>query len=420
MLPTFDAPMMDYLTDIDVPMHSSNSESWYLGGDLAMEDDPGTPNPRKVVVGAERIIPTIEVDMEDWAPEPVEYEMIDEAEIPYDSGGPSDVEVYDVSQIASQIHSPSGLDAPQVLPDNITDHPRLSSPSFSPTIEVPMLPESDGNLRVVDEAHGIEPALETVGDPSYSVVVDLSQPSLTDNEASHPSTEVVPADEARDPTLHPATDDARAVDNEHHLSESSFNHTENSHHQGVIHNDENEAAINSPVQLPHTEHPVAWEGDHTAFIPNPEQVEEEYSRESNQEDVAHDHDQAGEVGHQSSADPHEISDGVYIDPPPAVLLSFSLADDEFELCLFNPPATESGASTPAAEHRSEQFKMLLHDKPTLYYEPLTSVFDALRQEPEIARIPDFTNGELVLHAYDLDLSISEVCICPRLSAMTVC
>ena len=374
-----------------------------------MEDDPGTPNLRKVVVSSDRTIPTIEVDMEDWAPEPVEYEMTDEAEIPYDSGGPSDVEVYDVSQIASQIHSPSGLDAPQPLPDNIADHPRLSSPSFPPAIEVPMLPESDSNLRVVDEeGHGLETGLETVGDLPYSVVVDFSQPSPTDNEVSHTSTEVVPADGASDPALHPETDDARAVDNEHGLSETSFNPTENPHHQGVLHNDENAAAINSPAQLPHTEHPVAWEGDHTAFVPNPEQVEEEYSRESNQEDVAHDHEQAGEVGHQSSADPHEISDGVYIDPPPAVLLSFSLADDEFELYLFNHPATESGASTPAAEHRSEQFKMLLHDKPTLYYEPLTSVFDALRQEPEIARIPDFTNGELVLHAYDLDLSISEV------------
>jgi hypothetical protein len=391
MLSTFDAQMMDYPADNDVPMHSSSSESWYLGGDLAMEDD--TPNIPKVILRVERTIPTVEVDMEDWAPESVEYEMADEAEILYDSGAPLDVEVYDVSQITSQIHSPSGLDIPQTLPEHNADHLHPLSPSFSPAIEVPMVPESDSALNIADEERDIE-SVQAVGDPSSSP--DIPQPTLTDNQAPHASPEV---DEASGPVFIVATDDAETLHNDrHHLSEASSNPAGNPHHQDFAH--ETETAVS------HADESLI---DHPVIVPTSEQYQEDYPHGLVQEDVDGTHAQIGET-HDDSADPHEISEGVYIDPPPAVLLSFSPDDTEFELYLFNHPTSASGASTPTADHPSASFKVLLHEKPTLYYEPLSSVFEALRQEPEITRLADFTNGELVLNAYDLDLSISEVYI----------
>jgi hypothetical protein len=112
----------------------------------------------------------------------------------------------------------------------------------------------------------------------------------------------------------------------------------------------------------------------------------------------------------NAADPHEISEGVYIDPPPAVLLSLP-STDQLEVCLFNQPPTRAESLSPSeGTHPPEQqvLTLLLHHRPTLYYEPLVNVFEALRQEEYIIRIPESAEGELALDAYDLQLIISEV------------
>ncbi|KAJ6606566.1 hypothetical protein DFH09DRAFT_1120647 [Mycena vulgaris] len=80
------------------------------------------------------------------------------------------------------------------------------------------------------------------------------------------------------------------------------------------------------------------------------------------------------------ADPHEISEGVYIDPPPAVLPARSRSPS---------PSTEGHGQGLPSLHR------------------LASVFEALRQEEYLTRIPQFADSELVLDAYDLQLVISE-------------
>jgi hypothetical protein len=110
-----------------------------------------------------------------------------------------------------------------------------------------------------------------------------------------------------------------------------------------------------------------------------------------------------------TADPHEISEGVYIDPPPAVLLSLP-SSDQPEICLFNQPPARGSLSPSEETHQLGQqiLTLLLHHRPTLYYEPLTNVFEALRQEEYITRIPEFAEGEFALDAYDLQLVVSEV------------
>ncbi len=102
-------------------------------------------------------------------------------------------------------------------------------------------------------------------------------------------------------------------------------------------------------------------------------------------------------------DPHEISDGVFIEPPPGILLSFPDVDHG-DACLFNQPSVASSSST---EHH--ELTVLLQENPTLYYEPLTVVFEALRQDETFSSIADLADSELVMDAYDLQLVISEVC-----------
>ncbi|KAF5391888.1 hypothetical protein D9757_001706 [Collybiopsis confluens] len=102
-------------------------------------------------------------------------------------------------------------------------------------------------------------------------------------------------------------------------------------------------------------------------------------------------------------DPHEISEGVYIDPPPAVLLSFATLEHP-DVWLFNQPSLSDPSSSTTDPI---SYAVLLSDQPTLYYEPLSSVFDALRNDAELPQFADLSQGELVLDAYDLQLCVSE-------------
>ncbi len=102
-------------------------------------------------------------------------------------------------------------------------------------------------------------------------------------------------------------------------------------------------------------------------------------------------------------DPHEISDGVYIEPPQAVLLSFPDIDHP-DVCLFNQPSVASSSS----QQEQQEYSLLLEHRPTLYYESLSAVFIALREDEYLSGAIDLSTAELVLDAHDLQLVISEV------------
>ncbi|KAH8829652.1 hypothetical protein DL96DRAFT_1599010 [Flagelloscypha sp. PMI_526] len=109
----------------------------------------------------------------------------------------------------------------------------------------------------------------------------------------------------------------------------------------------------------------------------------------------------------SELDPHEIDDGIYIDPPPAVLLR--LPSESSEVYLFNQPiASGSGTSTPSSSRASPHpFPVLLQPLPTLYYEPISSLLESLRLESAVTSLPDVGSSELAIEAIDLKLSVTE-------------
>jgi hypothetical protein len=112
---------------------------------------------------------------------------------------------------------------------------------------------------------------------------------------------------------------------------------------------------------------------------------------------------------EDDADPHEIFEGVYIEPPPPVLIELPLTSNQPVCSLFNAlsnlPSADTGVNFPNAE---ASCTILFQTRPTLYYETLNDFFDALREEERIQSITEFADGEMVIDAYDLQLAISEV------------
>jgi hypothetical protein len=107
----------------------------------------------------------------------------------------------------------------------------------------------------------------------------------------------------------------------------------------------------------------------------------------------------------SVKDPHEISDGVYIDPPPPVFLSLPSHDDA-DVYLFNRPSDTDAKTSHGTDARERM--LLLHEQPTLYYESLSTVFEALRGEEYLLTLLELDKIELVFDAFDLHLTVSEV------------
>ena len=342
---SFDAPMMDFSAE-DIPMQTSSSVSW-AHPEATMDDDSNFN------------LGDVEIDMENYHPEFLEYEMTD------DSSAQQPIEVHDVEVIdVSQAHTPAIIDtvvedatvaSPTVPEHDLTDTNDRSPLDTPPTlvIQVP----SPTSQPAQDEEHPEVPHIESFGQSEW--------------EQGH--------SELPDAPLSP------------HLAE---------HYQ------QQDSA--DPVGLEDATEPApTWNVDVQQPTPTPgEQPQPESTHEEPAGDPA---DRWGEdenpvPSRASSGDPHEVLDGIFIDPPPPVLLS--LGDSEEEYYLFNHPTRKS----PAADDEGPiDDALFLHDLPTLYYEPLAKVFQALRLDNRLTQIFDISRGELVIEAYDLvDLIISEV------------
>lgn len=344
MTESLDAPMMDFSGD-DIPMQTSSSTGW-IHPEATMDDDSNTNTG------------DVEIDM-DYHQEPFEYEMADDsfAEV-------HDVEVIDVSQA----HTPALIDTvvedateafPSVPEHDLTD-PHDHSPSGSPPTLVVQVPSPTPQTAQDEEAHG-------------NTGTEILEPSEWNQDHSESST--VPH------SPHPP---------ERHQSQTEPTKSD----------DATESTPNYDVDAP-TE-----QGQSHHSTPTPTEQAQPVSPHA--ESTHHFADHWGEdenpvPSHASSGDPHEVSDGIFIDPPPPVILS--LGDSEKECYLFNRPADNS----PTADNEGVvNDSLFLHDLPTLYYEPLAKVFQALRSDNRIAQLFDLSRGELVIDAYDLvDLVISE-------------
>ncbi|KAH7910162.1 hypothetical protein BJ138DRAFT_1153488 [Hygrophoropsis aurantiaca] len=424
----FDAQMLDFVNDVDVPMNMAGSSEIFA--DASMEPENETHGS----LHADN--ESVEVDMDTYDEgENAEYEMVDEtADTIHITEEPLDIEVYDASH--SHISQP-GVGALDASPK--PTHP--SSPIISNTLD-PLLTE-----RISSD--GYEPLPVTDSAPIASVSVDYNAKALSHQH--HLPSIVEPQGYAADPTISVSRDSSPREISSPEAHPLAVNRTQisSSEQPGdvsstVLHDDisiqlhpnpENREHLqNSLPQLPQDSPlPIAQDlgstdaepssGVYAANIENtdpatsitvPSTLETHTGNafdvvSPNLGFVAASHEEG--IAHENPADPHEISDGVYIEPPPAVLVTL-LTANEPEFCLFNQPQSTSQwwiTSKDAEESEVEQkiLPLLLQQQPTLYYEPLSSVFDALRQEEVIARIPGAVEAELIIDAYDLQLVVSE-------------
>ncbi|KAJ7684721.1 hypothetical protein DFH06DRAFT_1156446, partial [Mycena polygramma] len=319
---------------------------------------------------------SVEVDMDDQYGGN-EYEMGDgEGEENYEemSSDLLDIEVYDASEPSEDATLPPAepviLSAPQPFDMEL---PTTEKPLLTPVVATPAMSPlpPDTDLPDVEASAEVEAPVEELADEEHFGAQPLVAPPVE--------------------LVAPLLDDENAET------------TDQFQHESVDGQEEAESAT-TDVPQPDEHHPSSAGGQQeqaetdSADVPQPE--EHNPSSSITRSDSHAEEPVAG--------DPHEISEGVYIDPPPAVLVSFDFSDCP-DICLFNQPvrSRSPSPSSDGREQASQVFDLLLHNRPILYYEPLASVFEVLRQEEYLTSIPHLAESELVLDAYDLQLVISE-------------
>ena len=388
-----DTQMHDYSADSDFTMHAAGYLPEWPTMEATMSDDS---SPREYSE-------TIEVEMEQNDEDEItEYEMADGEE---GYGQDFTAEFGDVNfadpssmaspQLISNINSPLVVDVASPQPASagavLLLPPAVNSDIF------PAPHDGPGPSDVHPTPHAEVPPVDTLAPPPLSTASSSHEP------------------------LPPSISLPSEVEHTHHESSTSLE-------DGRAWSSTPTAAEQLQTQLPPPEstdpgvddHFESREGNegaqsehgHTEILPVA--GDHQYAADA-EESVAQ---EAGAVATEEPArdessenDPHEISDGVYIDPPPAVLLSVVSSSERVDYCLFNQPQPRSGSQSPnayASSSTSVDLVLLLSQQPTLYYEPLTSVFEAFHQEDVLTNIAELADGELILEAPDLDLRIFEV------------
>ncbi|PSS35518.1 hypothetical protein PHLCEN_2v1543 [Hermanssonia centrifuga] len=380
-----DTQMLDYGTDTDFSMHAIGSSDW---PEEFMTDD-NTETYRET---------TIEVDMETHYDEEItEYEMADGMDDHHHDGDAEllDMDFIDPSRAISPLPA-SLLATPSLL--NESSLP-LEHPHAVPLVSLSPHPET------LDPTSAYHAPPESGDGPTTAAASDSSA-DFQHQRAQSPLPFLVVGEEA-------PSSASTHLDN--HDGSVAVHLAQNAETQDVSADRSNSAQPEQPLEAPSTtdefsgnnaivETLQSFEGDEvTPHAEDAHEKHEDQHVDDNQGETVHEE-------HASTGDPHEISDGVYIDPPPAVLLSLLSSAEQHDCCLFNQPHAPSRSQSPsgyASTSNSSSLTLLLQQRPTLYYEPLSSVFDALREEEAVYNVSEFAEGELVLDAYDLDLKISE-------------
>ncbi|KAG6910927.1 hypothetical protein DXG01_006610 [Tephrocybe rancida] len=352
MLESFDTQMLDFQAD---PDYSMSSDPWFQD-EAIMEDDGHTP-----------LQTTIEVDMEPYDEQGhPEYEMEDDSEnVEPDSNDIPDVEVYD----ASRFQSPDAFDAHEV-PTLSVDPPEplpIATEYIESSHPAPTLSEAQNSDEIASDVLYRHLPSSHLPDPLTEITTSSTEQPT---EASH---HPIDHDGANVPATNDSHDSPSIVAKEP-LLDGQTNGNEHKEDVAVI----SENALHTGPSTDHRDDEI----EHPA---------EEYAEPLEYEG--------------SNSDPHEISEGVYIDPPPPVLVS--LSTEAPSISLFNSPSKSRLNSPHTKESDAPELVVLLSQLPTLYYEPLSSVFQALRQEEYLGDVPDLLHGELLLDAYDLELTMSE-------------
>ena len=419
----FDAPMLDYSGDMDVHMQTTlSSPKPWIQTETIMEEDVNPiqlPNPFPSHLPQQDVE---EIDMDDYYHENVEYEMAD-GEIAVADAELVDIDVYDAtreeaaSASASISHTTGPTDqdiskkptADRYLPSEsevaTTDHrPPISNlEPLRQSAESKFLTPNPLQATAGRD-HDTEPS-----DPSDAAIAlqESAPPLAADTKDPHSNREASAAIERHTGSPRVTTADGASdnitvlpLDDSEQKRESEFSPAEH------------ESSASVPQNV--TPGATVEEGFHQAQIQDSVQVPDEGGIPG----AALDSAEGGELEHpatesheaeQDDADPHEISEGVYIEPPPPVLIELPSSSNQPSCSLFNAPSNlpsaDTGANVPNAK---ASYTVLLQTRPTLYYETLNDVFDALREEEHIQSITEFSDGEMVIDANDLQLIVSEV------------
>ncbi|KAI0693740.1 hypothetical protein BC835DRAFT_1060887 [Cytidiella melzeri] len=388
-----DTQMLDYATDADFSMQNSPAD--WLAVEATMLDD----NPTSATTEYSE---TIEIDMEhndEHDEEITEYEMADDVIVDVDYDG--DAQFQDAE-----------LDEPPIVMDSVLLSNDPNAHQHEPTqTHFALQPTELGDLSVTmaevpsfqdaaDEAapvHTEEPtstALHLVdGDSTLSAIPEAAT-------SFPPATHSPVLSEEPPPFVVSVAASSDGPSYDHEAAEEIFSRAnEFAEHEAAA---DGQGTIAAPHKGQHEESEEPLDG-----APGLEGRAESFDHPGGQYAAPAEAAEFPGVEAGEDVDPHEISEGVYIDPPPAVLLSLSFTEPA-SLCLFNHPPSSSRSQSPGEPSTTNSaVTLILQQQPTLYYEPLNHVFAALRHEQVIYNLPQLVDNELIFEAYDMNLVIGE-------------
>lgn len=393
---SYDAPMLDYSGDTDVHMHTTlSSPKPWIQTETVMEEDL---HPIHLSDHFPSLDPQqdVEVDMDDYFNENVEYEMAD-GDLPVPDTELVDIDVYDAPRDEIfPAHPPISLSTDPPVQDLsekpsethfpsdggiISEHvpgPAVLETSYSQAAEPERLTPSFPQTEISENTDALTSDQPVVLAPqassSISEVVSAALNSEIDISADLKTAEVASDNTPKSLDIHQLAEQKNVQD----FSISECATVEENTRQSEIQNDS--------AHEDAREHDESYEGDFPGEAPDGVGAVDSHA------------------GEDDDSDPHEISDGVYIEPPPPVLLELPSSSSQPECALFNAPHGLE-AESPSTE---TVYTVLLQSRPTLYYETMNDVFEALRQEERIRSITEFVEGEMIIDAYDLGLLVSEV------------
>ncbi|KAL0567576.1 hypothetical protein V5O48_014414 [Marasmius crinis-equi] len=419
MATAFDAPMMDFHSDGDVQMQPSH-EMWFQ--DEAIMEDDGQQHGETLSSNAE--FEDVEIEMEETYAEGVqnpEYEMIDEgADYPVSAVEEEDIIVADESH-PTEVHA----DPATVFHASVE---ALTPTSAFASQELPFQEPSVASLDSNHVGGDVSGIVENAGIPSTEIPGHTIRTDLDTTQASAP--EIIPADSAADgygehpiPSTNQEQTGVESADHLEHRKGEEAPHTTSQleapaadlassqiQEEPAAGDDLNELSISgAPGQdglsdgAPSQEY-VGQEHVQYESVPpgaqsmteTPHGVAVEPAQFENA--VAH-HEAETTV---TANDSHEVSDNVALEPAPGILLSFASAEQP-EASLFSQPNYPESSSSA----NGHSYRVLFESNHMLYYEPLSTVFEHLRQDEFVAGTGDIAHSELVLDAHDLQLVISE-------------
>jgi len=425
--------MLDYSGDMDVHMHTTvSSPKPWTQPETIMEEDVHPihlPNPFPSHLPQQ----DVEIDMDDYYNENVEYEMAD-GEIAVPDTELVDIDVYDATRdeaFSGSASAPVSHTTGLTNQGLVTKPPGEQYPSSDNGVATDHIPAvSSLEPTLTQTAHSVEPELLTPNPLQATVLQNVDTKSLDHSSptvalrASTPPPEVVSEDTRTDAEA--AVPEGRADSLGIAVADGTTNtlqSLDDSEQKGAP--ESSTAEHESSASIPQTVTPAVEEssGSHQTEIPDSEPNEAVRSYNGSYENEApvtalesteigepdRPAPESHEVGEEDNSDPHEISEGVYIEPPPPVLIELPSTSDQPVCALFNgPPGSLLDDVEVNASGIKAPYTILLQSRPTLYYETLNEVFDALREEDRIQTLTEFVEGELVIDAYDLQLVVSEV------------